>query len=247
MKKYSKSILALLFISLLLGCGGSSSLEEDFEGINKAVAEKYVKRLEVKDLKYPSNTHTLSIGYDGNNKVSSLTKSDAYETSSTFLNYDSNGKLIFASVGSSGDVYNMSEFYQAPYEAFDKGDVLTFDTNGNPKKIQVTDNGVVLTGDISYHTNPSPFFYTLKAAGILEVLDNVQLSFGLTNSTLIKARKLVPYNNITSMIFKDSAGKTHTEIQFDYVYDEDKYPKSARMFVLSGTNAYTLDINYYYK
>ena len=114
MRKISSLFLALFFITFFISCGGSSSLEDDFEEVNNNVVEKFLKRLEVKDLKYPNEKNTLIVSYDGNNRVSSVSMTDSYETSTAFFNYDSSGKLIFTSSGSSGDVLNVSELYQAP-------------------------------------------------------------------------------------------------------------------------------------
>lgn len=241
MKKIKQLFFTLFFMTTIISCGGSSSIEDDFEEVNNNVVEKLIKRIEIS---FPSNSSenaTILINYDGNNRVSSI--SDG--SSTKFFNYDSSGNLALFS--DNYDSFKISDLYQAPYDVFDNGDVLLYDSKGNPSKIQVVDGGSVLTGDVTYDSKPNPFFYTLKAAKIIDVLDQVQLNFGVNSPSIVKARKLLPNNSITGIIFKDSSNKTVAETQFDYVYDADGYPTSASVFYLNSNETYRININYFYK
>ncbi len=116
--------------------------------------------------------------------------------------------------------------------------------------LQVIDDDFVsevLTGEIIYDANPNPFFYTLKAAKIIDVLDRVELDFGPQTPSIIKARKLLPFNNITGMIFKDAGGNTKYEVHIEYSYSSDKYPISDTVNAFSSEESSTYSVNYSYK
>ncbi len=241
---------AVLFCSLLLGaltlssCDNSKT-EDVFEEINGNVKEKFIKRVDVSDL-YQENS-TITINYDGQNRVSSI--SDG--TSSKFFNYSSSsGELNLISGYSNGYDINISDFYLAPYDAFDKGEVLVFDNNGNPTKILAFEDGynsASLIGEIFYDNKPNPYFYTLKAAKFIDILDRTEFNFGYQNPKIMKAKQLLPFNNISGMIFKNSNGITKYEAHFDYDYNADGYPISAIVTALDESGANTYTINYFYK
>ena len=178
------------------------------------------------------------------NRVSSITDGNT----NAFLNYDTSDNLN--SITGNNEIFDIDELYQSPYDAFESGEVLEYDKNANPIKIEVYEDGYgsdVLIGNIIYDPNPNPFFYTLKAAGIIDVLDRIDLNFGITNPSIIKARLLLPYNNIRSMIFKNASGITQYEVHIDYNYDEDKYPISAIVNTLSQNESSTYTLIYKYK
>ena len=240
MKTTFLPVLILVLVSLS-ACEKSSEAEDEFLSANEEAVEKYIKNFQIID-KYGDNYY-YTINYSSGNTVSSITDEDA----NTFFNYDDSNNLN--SVTSDGEMFDINELYQSPYDAFESGYVLEYDTDGNPTNIEVYEDGYdsdVLTGTIIYDPNPNPFFYTLKAAGIIDVLDKVDLNFGYTNPSIVQARQLLPYNNITTMIFKDEFGITTYEVQFDYTYDEDHYPISARVNALSQeeTTSYTLLYTY---
>ncbi|MEZ4817011.1 MAG: hypothetical protein R2776_03465 [Flavobacteriaceae bacterium] len=236
-----KNIIVPLFTTLLiLSC--SKSTEDEFNEVNGNVAEKYVKSVQVID-NVNGNT-TLTVNYGEANRVSSITDGSA----TSFFNYDSSNNL--SSINDSDDTFSMSELYQAPYDAFETGQVLEYDDNSNPTKIKVYEDGYgsqLLTGTIIYDANPNPYFYTLKAAGGIAVLDRVDLNFGITDPSIIKARNLFPNNNIRAMIFKDNNGITKYEVQFSYTYGNDKYPLSASVSTLSVDETTSYSLIYTYK
>lgn len=57
----------------------------------------------------------------------------------------------------------------------------------------------IYTASLSYDTAPNPFYHTLKSAGIIDVLDKVNLDFSGPNVTadFVKARALFPVNNLS--------------------------------------------------
>ena len=63
----------------------------------------------------------------------------------------------------------------------------------------------------------------------------------------MKARNLIPNNNIRGMLFKDAQGITVFEAQFDYEYDEDGYPMTADLFILNHGDTSKIYLDYYYQ
>jgi hypothetical protein len=232
-------ISEIMFV--ISGC--KKSTEEEFNAANGDIAQKYIKRLDIIS-NDASENKTFVVNYDSENKVSSMTDG----ISGHFFVYDTDNNL--SSITDEGGPFNVNDLYQAPYDAFETGNVLEYDSKLNPVKIQVYENEYPsdpLIGEIIYDLNPNPFFYTLKAAKIIDVLDRVDLNFGIQSSSIIKARKLLPYNNIKGMIFKDLAGNTKYEVQVDYTYDADKYPTSADVYALSPEKSYSYSARYFYK
>jgi len=233
-------INSILFTALfIISC--SKSTEEEFIEANGNVAEKYITRFQIIDDNGENTTYIIN--YGEGNKVSSVTDGN----STAFLNYNASDDL--STVTDENETFDIDDLYQAPYDAFEKGNVLDYDDKGNPIKIEVYEDGPgseVFIGTIIYDPNPNSFFYTLKAAGVIDVLDSVDLDFGIGSAIIIKARRLFPNNNIRTMIFKDQAGITRQEVQIGYNYDEDGYPASAvvNAFSLDETSSHTLIYTY---
>ena len=95
---------------------------------------------------------------------------------------------------------------------------------------------------------PNPTFFTLEAAGIIEVLDNVQLQFSPmpTPEEIIAARMLYPVNNPIGMVIRDEAGSTVAQITISHVYDDEDYPTSSNVVIVSdeGDSGYQLTYTY---
>lgn len=237
-----------LFLGTLLGAillfECSKSSKDEFNEANGEVAKKYIKVFQVINIDNTSENKTYTINYDGENKVSSVTDGN----SNGFLNYNQSNGLN--TVTGNDETFDIDELYQSPYDAFEYGKVLEYDDKSNPIKIEVYKDGNgsdILIGQIIYDPNPNPFFYTLKAAGIIDVLDRVDLNFGNTNPAITKARQLLPYNNIRAMIFKDVSGITKYEVQIDYNYDKDRYPSNANVNAISQNESSTYSLIYTYK
>ena len=241
MRKKIIQITAILTLILSLSC--SKSTEEGFNEANGDVVKKYIKQFQIFDNNRGNISYTINYGI--NNKVSSITNGN---NTNVFLNYDESNDLKSIIKGS--ETFNIDELYQSPYDAFETGDVLEYDDKGNPVKIEVYEDGNgsnILIGDIIYDPNPNPFYYTLQAAGIIDILDRVDLTFGYSNPSIINAKLLLPYNNIKSMIFKNTSGITQYEVQINYNYGDDKYPISANVITLSQYETSTCTLIYNYK
>lgn len=246
MKKYTillPLIVALIFIS----CSKSSTIEEDFDDANGEVVEKLLKQVRYDNTDPYEEDVTLQFGYDGQNRLSSVTDGD----NTRFFNYDTDGALT--SVTGSDDPFEISDLYEAPYDAFEEGNVLEYDDNSNPSKIEIfetsdyNDEEEMLIAEVSYDSKPNPFFYTLKAGGIVDVLNNIDLDFGRTSPSIIKAYKLLPYNNVSSIILKNLSGQVQSETQFDTTYDEDGYASNTTVTFLDSDGSTTSYITYSYK
>ena len=241
-----KMILSIIGTTLslsLIFSGCSKSSEDEFNNANGPIAEKYISQFEIVSTDVSENK-TYVVNYDGENRVSSIIDG----TEATLFNYNTTNNL--ATVTSEGEVLDVNDLYQSPYDAFETGTVLEYDTKGNPKKIEVYEDGYnseLLVGDITYDPAPNPFFYTLKAARVIDVLDRVDLNFGPQSPSLIKAKLLLPYNNIKSMIFKDIAGNTKYEVQIASTYDAENYPTRATVTAISTEETKSYLVKYFYK
>ena len=226
----------LLALTLITSCDDSSS--DEFNDANGDVAQKLIESITVVSAQDATENETVTINYDANDRVSSVT--DGIETS--ILVYDNNE---LTNVTGSGETLNVEELYEAPYDAFETGEVVEYDNNGNPVNIRffeeeydyMTDTYDILEyyAEVSYDDAPNPFFYTLEAAGIIDVLDDVELNFSMDiqSPEIVQARMLLPVNNISSIVYKDADQTPLFEINADYVYDTDNYPSTA---TVTGTD-----------
>ncbi|PTN04254.1 RHS repeat domain-containing protein [Mangrovibacterium marinum] len=243
----SISFLPLVTALVLFSCSSSSSLDEGFEDANKDVSEKLLKQVRYDAADEYEEDVTLQFNYDGQKRLTSITDGDG----SRFFNYDSESNLT--SITGSDETFEISELYEAPYDAFEEGNVQEYDDNGNPSKLEIfessdyNDEEEMLIAELSYAAKPNPFYYTLKAGGIIDVLNDVELDFGSTSPSIVKAYKLLPYNNIESIIIKDMNGLVQAEVHFDTTYDQDGYATSTTVQYLDGDDTDTSYITYSYQ
>ncbi len=235
----------LLALTLFTSCDDSSS--DEFNDANGDVAQKLIESITVVSAQDATENETVTINYDANDRVSSVT--DGIETS--ILVYDNNE---LTNVTGSGETLNVEELYEAPYDAFETGEVVEYDNNGNPVKIRffeeeydyMTDTYDIVEyyAEVFYDNAPNPFFYTLDAAGIIDVLDDVELNFSMDiqSPEIVQARMLLPVNNISKIVYKDTDQIPLYEMDADYVYDEDNYPSTA---TITGTDLTDGETNVY--
>ena len=90
-----------------------------------------------------------------------------------------------------------------------------------------------MTATISYDDKPNFFFATLESAGIVEILDALDVSFApnlQATPEIVKARELMPMNNIVRVEFDiDGSATQSAEINVTYEYDADGYPSKATL------------------
>ncbi|MEB8328631.1 hypothetical protein OO009_04625 [Flavobacteriaceae bacterium KMM 6897] len=243
-----KTTVVLSSMLLILGSCSKESASDEFEQANGKVAEKLMTRMDVLSAQDQSENASLFINYDSKNRVSSFNNG----TDSNILVYEDD-QLSTISGGS--EPFRTSELYQMPYDIFQFGEVVDYDSNKNPSIIRLLEedyegNIYEFMVDITYDPTPNPFFYTLKAAGIIDVLDGVQFNISMSPQSpdLIQARKLLALNNIKQIVVTDVERSEITfQLVADYVYDEDDYPTSATFTTVtadSGTNVYSKKYTY---
>lgn len=232
----NKAFLALSLVTLTFtSC--SKSTTDEFEEANPGTSEKYIEEVKILGSSIEDYNRTISIGYDSDGRVSNI-----YTGSELALTVFENGELKTISSNST-DPFTFDELYQSPYDIYEDGRVVSYDTNGNPELIEFfetdyeydyntgsyIENDYVYTALISYDGNPNPYYHTLKAAGLIDVLDKVQvnLSMSANQSDIKKAKEFFPLNNIKEIIYKDETGSPVAYLKIDYVYDEDNYPTQA--------------------
>jgi len=236
--------IAVLSAFALTSCSDSSS--DEFEQGNGAVAQKLITKLHIDPADSSESTSNLIVNYDASNKVTSIT--DGVE--STQFNYQNGG---LSTVTGDGDPYAIAQLYEAPYKGYEIGKVLAYDANGNPKSLRLYEEGNAgveeFTAEITYDDAPNTFFFTMKAAGIIDVLDNIELNMNMQSvpQEIIRAKLLLPVNNPIKVVVKDAQGRTVSTVVTAYVYDADKYPTSATVTQTEDGEVYAYTVNYTYK
>ncbi|MFQ3238729.1 MAG: hypothetical protein ACI9NI_001018 [Olleya marilimosa] len=228
--KLKLQITLLTVLAVFMSCSEDSATDE-FNQANQNASVKLITNLSVVSAQDASENQSVTINYNGNNQVANIT--DGVETS--FLVYDNNN---LTNVTGEGETLNVEELYQSPYDAFETGEVLQYDSNMNPVSIRFleeefdffnnTMNVVEYYAEIEYDATPNPFFYTLEAAGIIDVLDNVDLNFSMDVQApeIVQARLLLPTNNIKKITYKDEDLTPIYQIVANYVYDAQNYPST---------------------
>lgn len=228
--------LSSLFLIAFTSCSDSTS--DEFDDANPEGVARYIETIAVVSAQDSQENTTVTVNYDANDRVSSITDG----TESSIFVYNNGG---LSNVSGQGDNLNIEELYESPYDAFEAGVVTQYDSNGNPKMITFyeteydymtnTETDVEYTAEVTYDANPNPYFYTLKAAGVIAVMDNVDLHLTMnsTSSEIVQARALFPLNNIISIKYRDNNGDLVYNLSADYVYNSVNYPVSGTLTAVS--------------
>ena len=232
------SYLFVFALTSLFTVSCEDSVSDEFENVNGKVENKLIKEITITSAQDSEENRNINLSYNTNGTLNTITNG----TDTSIFVYNS-GEL--ETITGSEDNLNIEELYDSPYDAFETGKVEEYDDNGNPKKIlfyeeEYDDNfeeNVIneYTAELSYDETHNPFFYTLESAGIITVLDNVQLNFSLNPEmpSILQARLLFPVNNLSQIVYKDSQGEIVHTINANFVYDEDNYPTSATVTSVS--------------
>ncbi|TKD60488.1 hypothetical protein [Flavobacterium sp. ASW18X] len=241
MKNNLKFLPIALASAFIFSCE-KDTVSEEFDNANGDVQEKKLESVAVSSVKDPQENSLITLTYNANGSLSTI---NTGEDASLFV-YE--GEEL-TNVTSGEDNLAVEELYQSPYDAFETGDVKLYDANGNPSLIEFFeedfnyDNSeyemMIYTAEITYDEAPNPFFYTLKAAGLVSILDNIDLNFsGNAQSTeLLKARELFPLNNPSQIIYKNPEGEIEYTIKMDYEYDAANYATKATVTSSGSDNA----------
>jgi len=237
MKNFKLPLICAIVSLSNVACS-EESVTDEFENANGNVEEKLIRSVSYISPEKPEDNTTIGFSY--NNDGSLNTVSDGTDTS-IFLYENSELKTITGS----NDNLDTEELYQSPYDAFDIGQVVSYDDNGNPEVIEFFEEewdedfgeyiAKVYTANLEYDDAPNPFYYTMKSGGLIDMLDNVQLNFSMTpqSSEIVQARLLFPVNNLSQIVYKNEEGETVYSINANFDYDEDNYPTSADITAVS--------------
>ncbi|MFK7783173.1 hypothetical protein [Psychroserpens sp.] len=242
------SILSLAVI-LFTACT-SDSTSEEFDDNNPDAVARLITEIAIVSAQNPIDNTTISVSYDANNRVTSIT--DGVETNTLVYNNDDS----LTNVAGPGETLNVQDLYDdSPFEAFEYGEVIDYDSNNNPLNIRIYDyeynfnTGMEETIEyralITYDDKPNPYFYTLQAAGAIEIMDNVELNFSseMNAPELIQARLLFPSRNVSGVTITNLAGQVLTEVVANYVYNSDNYPTSGTITETSYENGMVDETN----
>lgn len=255
MKKLKYVFAIVLGTTLMIGC--SSSASEDFEDVNGQIKKKRLKSISAINKDANPDTVTAQFTYDSNNKLINISGSRGTETA--LINYNNNGSTIEVSNGNNvSESLTIEELYKSPYEVYETGEVLEYDSNKNPSKIlfkqteyDFNTNTYYIenyTAEMFYDEKPNLYFSTLEAAGIIDILDGVELSFGINPQApeVIKAKALFPVNNLIKIIYKDADSKIIGTLNIDYTYDADGYVVKGSGTAISQNESLNTEITYSY-
>ena len=240
-----------MLTAVLIGfssCDSDDSVSDMFEEANGGdVAQNLIAQVTVESNDPTEADRNITVNYASDNSVTSV--NDGVDTA--IFSYEG-GAL--SQVTGSGDALNIMELYEAPLDAFEIGEVLSYDSNNNPSLLSLVEEEFdgTLTfyeATITYDSEPNPTFYTLQAAGIIEVLDQTELSFSMIPdpAEIVLARMLYPLNNPNGMVIRDESGAVVVTMSINHVYNDDDYPTSSTVTIDStddGASAYVLTYTY---
>jgi len=229
MKLKFLSIFALAAI-LCTACDDDSTTDEFMDQNPNAVA-RLITNIDVVSAQDVNENSNIEITYDSDNRVTNISEG----IDAALLAYE-DGDL--ANIASDGDNFAIEELYESPYDAFETGEVINYNNDGNPIALRFFEteydwdtNSDITTeyrADIEYDDKPNPYFYTIQAAGGIEIMDNVELNFSANPSApqIVQARLLFPSKNIKKITYKDINGNLLAEVVADFAYNSDNYPTS---------------------
>ncbi|WP_297334511.1 hypothetical protein [Flavobacterium sp.] len=222
----NKLLTALAVLSFL--SFASCSSDDSNDTVNNTT-EKFITKIEFTSNEDASKNRTLTVNYDNNGRVT--TASDGSGTS--LFTYEG-GNLD--NITGSGSQLLVNDVTSTIYDAYEVGEVLEYDNNDNPVKVKLYErdyDGVIwasYTATITYDSKPNPYYHTLDAAGIIDVLDQVELNFSMAPQAeeIVMAKALLPANNPVKIVVKDDETNAVTaEVNAVYQYSSDNYPVSA--------------------
>lgn len=167
--------------------GCSNSATEDFEEINGQAKKKTLKLITATSKGAAQESVSANFLYDSESKLINVLGVKGAESIS--INYGNDGSTIKGIGNGNSESLSIEELYKSPYEIYKTGEVLEYDSNKNPRKILFRQNVYnYVTGDYTienytaemfYDAKPNLYFATLEAAGLIDILDGVELSLGV--------------------------------------------------------------------
>lgn len=231
-------LIGLTAISTQFFSCSEESVSDEFQDANGNVKEKVIRSVTYISAEHPEDNLNIDFSYNNNGSLNTVSNG---EGTSIFLYEDDQLQTITGT----DDNLSIEEMYQSPYDAFEIGQVLSYDDNGNPEMLEFIEEeydedfgdyvSKMYTATLEYDDAPNPFYHTMRAGGLIAVLDNVRLNFSLTSqpSEIVQARLLFPLNNLSQIIYKNEEGQTVYSINANYNYDEDRYATSGTITAVS--------------
>ncbi|OUR98160.1 hypothetical protein A9Q86_13965 [Flavobacteriales bacterium 33_180_T64] len=254
MKLKTLSTITLGLI-LFTSCSDDSTSDQFMDQNPDAVA-RLITNITVVSAQDTDENQNITVTYDDANRVTNV--SDGIDTG--LLTYQ-DGDL--ANVASNGDNFAIEELYESPYDAFETGEVINYNNDGNPVNLRFFEteydwetNSEITTeyrAEIQYDNKLNPYFYTVQAAGGIAVMDAVELNFSANPDApeIVQARILFPSKNIKKIIYRDLDGNLLADVNLDFVYNSDDYPTSGSVTATEydvdegdTTSIYTLTYTY---
>jgi len=93
---------------------------------------------------------------------------------------------------------------------------------------------------IEYDEKPFFLYHTLKASGIIDMMESINLLMSTATSDMITLKRLLPQNNITNITIEDEDGKLMASANIEYVYNTKDYPESAKVTYTEGRSNYNV-------
>ena len=126
-----KKLIYLFLTVLIVACSSDDSATDEFNQANGNVQVKLIQSISIVSAQDSQENKNISFSYTSDGFLNTL--SDGIDTS--IFVYDDNDDLSNIT-GGGNDNLNIEELYESPYDAFETGEVILYDNNGNPKKIE---------------------------------------------------------------------------------------------------------------
>lgn len=235
MKKIIYSALvALAFV-------GVSCSSDDNNNSTITEPNKVIKNIESIDMvlfedgdKEEEKSFNMMYTADGKLKSIEYTKlyddGRVYENSKGELTHDSNKKL--EKITTPDEIILIKDLLVYQNSAYKVGKVLKYDNNQNPVEILVYNKKKEeVMVKVTYDDKPFFGFHTLRAAGIIDALQGVELNLASPNvpAELKLAKELLPHNNPITYTYTNAEGRVLDNVKIVYSYDESNYPTKASL------------------
>jgi|GEM_PF-1653292 len=200
-----------------------------------------------------SEQMSATLDYNVDTKLEKVTYKDSDgDLMSGEINYGAEGRL--SSIDMDGNTFQLGEFFGIEYDLFKEGVTIEYDENKNPSKIVLEEEDeewneetkewedvtYKMFATIEYDEKPFFLYHTLKASGIIDMMESINLLMTAVPSDMITLNSLLPLNNITNITIEDEKGYLIASADIDYVYNAKDYPESAKVTYTEGGDRYNV-------
>lgn len=249
MKNKFFTVLAALSFMAFTACSDDDSQSTN-NGVNDGTPKKYIESVVFTSNDNSENNRNLSVTYDNDGKVTNVSVNE----DTAVLSYEGEN---LTNITGGGDEIIMSDVMSTVYDGYEVGEVLNYDNDGNPVEIRLFERGwegaieASYVATVTYDNKPNPYYYTMEAAGVIDILDNVELNFSMTPQAeeIVLAKMLLPVNNPSKVVVRDEeTQEVVSEITAIYQYNSNDYPTTVSITEVNADNyVYTYNAVYTYK